>query len=240
VLFLTSIGAWIGKWLVLPNGKDNKVRTLILILIGLLIIFVGCGYVDSETYQQYIFGKPSPPKIKGESTLKPLVTHEETKEIASIYTSDDQKVLLWKPPKMLVTVTGIILLRMAIDKRFFSRTIETDCQKAIGIKLKVLDKKVNRNRFDQGLTAADSIIPPEVLNALPAKLNREQLLDQRLPKQCTKDKIWFPRDDEGKRWLCIDYKDDKLASLDEIYHGIKKSGGDYEWKEVRGSISKGE
>jgi hypothetical protein len=104
--------------------------------------------------------------------------------------------------------------------------------------LKDLDKKVILNRFDHELTGEDSKIPTEVINAPPAKLNREQLLDQRLPKGCTKDRIWFPRDDEGKRWVCLDYKGGKLAPLDEIYWDInsQKPGGDWELKELRSSI----
>ncbi len=167
--------------------------------------------------------------------------HEETKEIPPIYISADRKVSLWVPQKLLAIVAGIVLGRMAINKWFFSRTVEIDCPKAIGTKLKYLDKKVScSNRFDHELSAADSIIPLEVINAPPVKLNREQLLDQRLPKECAKDRIWFPRDDEGKRWLCVDYKSGKPDPLDEIYWNIKsqKPGGDWEWKEIRSSIPK--
>jgi hypothetical protein len=192
-----------------------------------ICVCIGCTILSSCSIQQ--------PLIK-----EPLESHEETKEIAQIYTLDDKKVSLGVPTKMFVTVAGIVLDRMAMDKWFFSRTVEIDCPKTIGIKLKDLDKKVILNRFDHNLTCEDSNIPPEVINAPPAKLNREQLLDQRLPKECTKDRIWFPRDDEGKRWVCLDYKGGKLDPLDEIYWAIysQKPGGDWEWKEIRSSISK--
>jgi hypothetical protein len=46
------------------------------------------------------------------------------------------------------------------------------------------------------------------------------------------------RDDEGERWVCIDFKDNKLDPLDEIYKEIKRPGSDYQWEEVRSSIPK--
>jgi hypothetical protein len=134
-----------------------------------LIIFVICVclecIISSSCSIQQSFIK---------ETLEP---HEEAKEIAPIYTSDDHKISLGFSPKMLIIMAGIVLGRMVMDKRFFSRTVAIDYPKAIGIQLKDLDKKVSRsNRFDHELTVADSIIPPGVVNAHLVKLNREQLL----------------------------------------------------------------
>lgn len=170
---------------------------------------------------------------------KSLTVQEKTREIGLIY----GEFSLWKPLKIFATMVGIVLSRVAlqkaiIDKQFFFREVEVNCSKTIGIKLKDLDKKVSRSRLDQEFREADSIIPPEVVNAPPVKLNREQLLDQRLPKQCTKDKIWVPRDDEGEHWVCVDYKNGRLDPLDEIYKDINNTGGDYKWKEIRESILK--
>jgi hypothetical protein len=175
---------------------------------------------------------------------KSLAAQEEAKGIDPICISAHEKVQLWSPPKILVIAAGIVLgrvvLQMTINKRLFSQTVEINCPKTVGIKLKDLDKKVSSNRFDHELIAADSIIPPEVINAPLVKLTKDQLLTQRLPKQCSKNKIWVPRDDEGKRWLCVDYKYNKLSSLDEIYEDPKKPGNDFQWKEIRGSIPKKE
>jgi hypothetical protein len=101
---------------------------------------------------------------------KPLAAREEPKEIALTYISDDKKVLLVVPEKMLVIMTGVVLggiaLQKAIGKQFFSQKVEIDCPKTTGIKLKDLNTGVNRNkRLGQELTAIDSIVPTEVVNA---------------------------------------------------------------------------